>query len=300
MADPLRAFDGARTPAVKLKPAPTVNEVPVSSVDVTPLSEVEPRAVEWFWRSRIPLGSLSVIAGDPATGKSTLSINIAARSSSGTSWPDSRDEPNPAGDVIIVSGEDGIADCIRPRLDAACGDPSRVFVLNGIRRAGDDYANPIQLDRDMRHLADVIRSRAETRLLILDPLDSFLGESCDSHRKADVQRVLSGLNGLAEDHGVAVLGILHLRKSSGDKGLYRVMGSLGFVSTPRCAWAVSRDKQDPKRRLFTCIKNNLAPDPSGLAFTIEDAGGVGVVHWSDETVAISADEALEYDWVRIV
>lgn len=260
---------------------------------VTQLSTVEPREIEWLWKDRFPCGMLSVIAGDPSTGKSTLTTDMAARVTAGRPWPDDRGTPNPVGEVIIVPVEDGLADTIRPRIDAAQGDPSKVFVLEGIRRAEVDGIDPICLDRDLRHLDGLLYERPDVRLCIFDPLDAVLGTDTDSHRKSDVQRVLGLVSKLAERHAVAMIGVLHHRKSqsgAGDKALYRVLGSLGFVSAPRAVWQLTRDPKDRARRIMTCLKCNIAPAPSGLAFTIPDAG---VIDWEETPITITADEALE-------
>ncbi len=295
MADPLKAFGDVPAPAVKLKPAPAADDAPVSSVVMTSLSDIESREVEYLWRNRFPLGMVSVICGDPSAGKSTWTTDIAARISAGTPWPDMREAPNPAGDVILLVGEDGLGDTVRRRVDAAGGVPSRIAILEGIRHAENpEVLDPFAIDRDLRHLDAILEDRQSVRVIMIDPLDCFLGPDIDTHRKSEVQRSLSGLAKLAERHGVAVIGVLHLRKSSGgDKALYRTLGSLGFVSAPRAVWAVTRDREDRSKRLVTCVKCNVAPDPTGLSFKIVDVGGVGVIHWGDDPVTMSADEAMD-------
>ncbi len=257
------------------------------------LGAVEPKDVEWLWRNRFPLGMMSVISGDPNGGKSTLVTDMASRISVGRPWPDLRDEPNPVGDVILLVGEDGIADTVRVRVDNAGGDPARIFVLNGVRHPeSPEIVDPFSVERDLRHLDQLLQERPAVRMVAIDPLDIFLGAEVDCNRKSEVQRSLAGLTDLAERHRVAVVGVLHLRKSSGDKAIYRTLGSLGFVSAPRAAWMITRDKDDRSRRLMTCIKCNVAPDPTGLSFTIEDQEGVGVIHWQADPIEMTADEAL--------
>lgn len=264
---------------------------PEPIVELTRLSDVQPRAVEWLWKDRFPLGMLSVIAGDPNIGKSTVITDMASRISVGRPWPDSRDVPNPAGDVLLCLAEDGIADTVRIRVDNAGGDPSRIHILDGIRYGLEtETIGPFALDRHMHNLDWILERRPSIRMVAFDPLDAFLGDSTDSHRKSEVQLVLSGLSHLAERRGVAIVGVMHLRKQSGDKEMYRVLGSLGFVSAPRSVWMVCRDGKDRLRRTMTCIKLNCCPEPTGLAFSIE---GAGVIHWESAPVTITSDQALE-------
>jgi putative DNA primase/helicase len=293
MTDPLLIFDGdAATP--KLVPASDDAE-PSSSIVMTTLADIESRDVEFLWQNRFPLGMVSVICGDPSAGKSTWTTDIAARISAGTPWPDLRDTPNPPGNVILLVGEDGLGDTVRRRVDAAGGDPSRIEILEGIRYADcPEIVEPFAIDRDLPRLDLILSERKSVRAIFIDPLDCFLGPNIDTHRKSEVQRALSGLAKLAERHAVAMIGVLHLRKSSGsDKALYRTLGSLGFVSAPRAVWAVTRDREDRSKRLITCVKCNVAPDPTGMSFTIEDQNGIGVIHWADDPVTLTADDAMD-------
>lgn len=266
-----------------------------SGPQLTTLSNVEPTEVQWLWKNRIPLGMLSIIAGDPNSGKSTLLVDMAARISSGSSWPDSDDE-NPVGDVILLPAEDGISDTVRVRLDNSGGNPSRVHVLDGIRRDDSDFVEPFRIDRDIRHLETILGKNPNIRLIGFDPLDVYLGAETDSNKKSDIQRVLSKLTRLADTYKVAIVGILHNRKSiGGDKALYRILGSLGFVSAPRAVWSITRDSQDKIKRLFCCVKCNIAPDPTGLSFKIIDAG---VIDWDNTPLLMTADEAAEQEKPR--
>ena len=80
------------------------------------LADVESRPLEWLWPDRIPLGKLTIIAGDPGLGKSLATLDIASRVSQGEPWPDQTDAINPKGDAILLSAEDDLSDTIRPRL----------------------------------------------------------------------------------------------------------------------------------------------------------------------------------------
>ncbi len=236
-----------------------------------------------------------MLAGDPGLGKSLVTLDIAARVSRGAPWPDARHDPQPVGGVVLLSGEDDVADTIRPRLDAHNADVSRVIALQGISGSdtAGDYKRPVDLARDLDHLRSAIKEVHNCRLLIVDPISAYMGKS-DSHVNAEVRAVLAPFAELAAEMHIAILCVSHLRKGEG-QALHRTMGSLAFVAAARAAWVVCKDNSDPERRLLLSVKNNLAADVgSGLAYRIESHGpsGAPVVCWSAEPVNISADEAM--------
>jgi len=189
------------------------------------------------------------------------------------------------GKVIFLTAEDGAADTIRPRLDAMDADVANVFHFEGISRSDDDV-DYFQLDQHLPVLREAITD--DVRLFVIDPISAFMGD-IDSHKNSDVRRILAPLAKLAEEKGIAVVGISHLTKGSAQsKAIYRTMGSLAFVAAARAAWAVVKDPDDDDRRLFLPIKNNLA-DVSGLAFRLID----GRVEWEDGEVTVSIDDLSE-------
>jgi|GEM_PF-612160 len=259
------------------------------------MSDVLPEHISWLWPGRIAHGKVTMIAGDPGLGKSFLTLDIAARVSRGHPFPDSPDAPNPAGGVVLLSAEDDPGDTIRPRLDEAGADVSRIGILTAVRCAtgdGPSGERPFNLTRDLCNLERAIDKIPGCRLVVIDPISAYLGGT-DSHKNADVRAVLAPLSELAGRLDVAVVAVTHLRKGDGP-ALYRSMGSLAFVAAARSAWAVSKDPDDPtgRRRLFLPMKNNIAPDLSGLAFELRPSGETAVIAWNDAPVTISADEAL--------
>ena len=262
--------------------------------DVVALADVAAEQVDWLWPSRVAIGKVTLIAGNPGLGKSFLTIDIAARVSRGRSWPDSPQQEQPAGGVVLLSAEDDLADTIRPRLNAHDADVQRIVALRGINGAdaAGDYRRMFDLSRDLEHLSAAIDGVENCRLLIVDPISAYLGRT-DSHKNSDVRAVLAPLAELASEKRVAVLAVSHLRKGEG-QAIYRTMGSLAFVAAARACWVVTEDPAVTRRRLLLPTKNNLAPDVQGLAFSIEPHGlseGPAVC-WEAEPVAISADEAM--------
>ena len=228
------------------------------------LSDVRPERVSWLWYGRIPLGKLTVLDGDPGLGKSTLSLDLAARVSRGLPMPGETDAVAPAG-VVLLSGEDDLADTIRPRLDAAGADVSRIVALRTV--PGVDEDRPPTLD-DLDYIRAAI-ARVDAALVIVDPIMAFLADETDSHKDQSMRRVLHRLAMLAEDEHAAVVVVRHLNKSSGGNPLYRGGGSIGIIGAARAGFVVGRDPDDPNRRVLACQKSNLAAEPPSLAFHIE-------------------------------
>lgn len=253
------------------------------AASVVTLADVQPEQVSWLWPARLPAGKLVVLDGDPGVGKSTVAVAMAAHVSTGKPWPDGAECP--VGDVLILSAEDGLADTIRPRLDAAGGNPGRVHALTGVRFLDDDQnirERPVTL-ADI----DVIRAavrRDQVRLLVIDVLMAYLPAGTDSHRDQDVRAVLARLAALAEDAACCVLLLRHLNKASGGNPLYRGGGSIGIVGAARSGLIAAVDPDDETRRVLGSTKSNLAPEPESLAYRLTSAdNGCAAVVWEGTT-----------------
>jgi len=250
---------------------------------VTRASDVERKELRWLWQDRIPLGKLSILAGDPGLGKSTLTLDIAARVSRGETFPDGSRAP--AGSVLLLSAEDDPADTIRPRLEAAGANLDRVSICTGVRRAGREGS--FSLVEDIGRLEEALARMRVPALIIIDPIAAYL-DGIDSHKNADVRSVLAPLAALAAKHGVAVLAVHHLNKGVGP-ALYRLSGSLAFTAAARAVWGVCRDPEDEKARLLVPIKMNLAREAAGFRFTVADGPRIA---WGDTVTGQDADRLL--------
>ncbi len=244
------------------------------------LSDVQPELVNWQWPGRLPLGKIVVLDGDPAVGKSTISVDLAARVSTGRTWPD--DAPNRLGSVLLLSAEDGLADTIRPRLDAAGGDPANVHALTDIRYR-DDHGQLGTRPVTLSDLEDIERAVNTTSaaLIVIDVLMAFLPGKVDAHRDQDVRSVLSGLAAMAERTRCCVLLLRHLNKSAGGPAIYRGGGSIGIVGAARVGLLAAVDPDDENRRVLAGVKSNLAAMPEALSYRLVDAPehGCARVEW---------------------
>ena len=265
---------------------------PRSIIMTKRMSDVQPEPITWLWPPRIAQGKVTLIAGDPGLGKSMITVAMAAHVSRGTPWPVDR-SCCPQGDTIMVSAEDDPGDTIRPRLDAAGADVSRVHVLTMVSeldRDGNPRERSFNLAKDIPGLDDLLRQTPECRLVTIDPVSAYLGGT-DSHNNADIRALLTPLAAMASRHKVAVVAVTHLNKAQQANALYRASGSLAFVAAARAAYSVTKDPDDPDRRLILPLKNNLGDDRTGFAYTIIEAdNGAPVLAWEDEPVEMTLED----------
>jgi len=259
-------------------------------LEIVCVNDVEAETVQWMWPYRFPSAKLSLLVGDPSSGKSFCTMSIASTVSRGDSWVDQRGCKTEAGNVLILASEDAVGDTIRPRLEAAGANLKRIHVIKGVRRDNEEGRSPFDLERDIYLLTEQLRKTPETRLIIIDPLSAYLGTNCDMHRANDVQRILEPLTDLAGEYRTAIIAVLHLNKSAAtSKAINRAMGSMSFVGSARAMWVITKDHEDPERRIMCMVKLNNAPNPGSLAFRISSPG---VINWEPDVLTITADEAL--------
>lgn len=251
------------------------------SATVITLADVEPERVEWLWAGRIPRGKLTLLDGDPGLGKSTIAYDVAARVTRGLAMP-RETEGSAAADVVILSHEDGLADTIRPRLEAADADLHRVHAIEEMPAGSGGGRLPVLPD-DIREIIAVVEARAAV-LLIIDPLFAYLASEVDSFRDHDVRAALAPLAAAAERSRAAVLVVRHLNKRAGGPAIYRGGGSIGIIGLARSGLVVAADPDDPTQRVLASVKNNLCPPPPSLKWRlVGNSDGVARVEWLGTT-----------------
>lgn len=244
------------------------------------LADVLPEPVRWLWPSWMPSGSLVVLDGDPGLGKSTLTLDLAARISTGRALPPLEGLDlgySPAG-ILLLGAEDSLKHTVRPRLDAAGADNTLIYSLEGMRCA-EEPDRAVQLPYDLEEMVETIRTH-RVKLAVVDPLMAFLGGEFDAHKDQDVRRCLRPLSKLAEDLDIVILLLRHLNKLSGGPALYRGGSSIGISGAARASLIVGRDPDPAQdRHVLAMNKCNLTKRPESLAYTIEAAGMGSRIVW---------------------
>ncbi len=217
-------------------------------------------------------------------GKSLLAVRIAACVSKGLPMPD--ETPGKQGGVILIAPEDSADDTIKPRLEAAGGDPSQVLLLNTLEdfdaKKIKIYDRSFSLSHDLDALEERIK-QMKAVLVILDPLTAVLGKNIDQSRDQDVREVFTPLAQLAERTGCAILIIRHLSKVGSANLLYRGAGSIGIIAVARLALIVAPHPTDANKRILATTKNNLSKQATNIAYRIEENEvGVPYIQWLGE------------------
>ena len=258
------------------------------------------RAIAWHWHGRIPAGRLTLLSGRPGASKSVVTCFIAAVTTRGGMWP-AMEGFAKAGGVIFLAAEDDPADTICPRLAAAGADLSKVVLLDG-KQAADptDPEKVLKLSvnlQDIDQIAAALDQLPDCRLIVIDPIGSYMGGRVDSHRDTEVRAVLAPLAQLARDRNVAVLMVAHTNKAVNLFADDAVLGSRAFVGIARSVLHFTTDPDDKERKLLLPGKNNLAKEMPGLAYRVETddtvIGHPPKVVWEEEPLeGVTADDYL--------
>lgn len=265
---------------------PAAAAVPEGELIIQWASEVETRPVEWLMPNRIPLGKLTTFAGVGGLGKTFVLCDITARVTRGFEWPDGSGECASVGRVLFISGEDEPEDTLVPRMIEMGADLSRVAFL---KTAVQDRFTLADIETLRKALSQM---GGDVRLIAIDPPTAYLG-GVNDHKNAELRQLLTPLKSLAAERRVAIIFNTHVSKPQGAKveAMMRVMGSVAWVNAVRAAHMFARDPNDPERRLFVGMKNNLGPEQKGLAYKLTASGNLAKIEWLGQ-VDTTADEAI--------
>lgn len=251
------------------------------------MEQVEVEKIDWLLYPFIPFGKVTIVQGDPGEGKTTMVLQIIAKLTKGEAvLPSGSDEPaleektmdlEPV-NVIYQTAEDGLGDTIKPRLLSAGADCSRVMVI-------DDNDQALTM-MDARLEEAIIKTKA--RLVVLDPIQGFLGAAVDMHRANEIRPLMKRVAVLAEKYHCAIILIGHMNKNSNGKSSYRGLGSIDFQAAARSVLIVGRIKDEPEIRVVCHVKSSLAPEGKSIAFRLDKDTGF---EWIGE-YDISADDLL--------
>ena len=239
--------------------------------------DIKQTSVEWLWFPYIPFGKLTIIQDNPGEGKTYFAMMLTAACTNRKLFPNMEDiEPF---NVIYQTAEDGMGDTIKPRLIEAGADLSRVMVI-------DDTEEALTLSDD--RIEKAVRQN-RVRLVIIDPVQAFIGADVDMNRANEVRPVFRKLGMIAEKTGCAIVLIGHLNKSSGTQSTYRGLGSIYIMAAVRSLIFIGKVRKDPTTRVLIHEKSSLAPPGETMAFKLGDEEGF---RWVG-AYEISADELLD-------
>lgn len=249
---------------------PQFNQLKIIVMDT-----IEREEIKWLWKPYIPYGKITIVQGDPGEGKTSLILKLASELSLGRCFGE--DELREPINIIYQTAEDGLADTVKPRLEDSGADCKRIMVI-------DDSEDSLSMN-DVRIEAAIRTTGA--KLLILDPLQAYLGDKVDMNRANETRDITKRLGTIAEKTGCAVVLIGHMNKGSGAKAAYRGIGSIDFFAIARSVLLVARVPENPNIRALAQIKNNLEKEGSTVAFEIKE----NIFNWIGE-YDISIEELL--------
>lgn len=238
------------------------------------MEDVVSKEVEWLWYPYIPYGKITIIEGDPGEGKTTLVLKLAAALSRGLPLPCDDDKEYEPIHIIYQTAEDGIEDTIKPRLEKAGADCSMIRVI-------DETDKELSMTDDRLEQAII---ETGTRLIILDPIQAYIGATVDMHRANEIRPVLKHLGIIAEKHNCAIILIGHMNKASGSKSTYRGLGSIDIQATARSVLLVARLRDKPNIRIMAHDKSSLAPAGDAIGFEMTEDNGMVCIGPYDITI----------------
>ncbi|MDA8229361.1 MAG: AAA family ATPase [Desulfitobacterium hafniense] len=241
------------------------------------MSDIETEQVRWLWYPFIPYGKVTIIQGDPGEGKTSFVLAMIALLTTGKPLPEETVAVEPIR-VIYQSAEDGLADTIKPRLEMSGADCSRVLVID-------------ESDKELTLCDERLEQAVQetgARLIVLDPLQAYLGDNVDMHRANEVRPIFKRLCAMADRTGCAIILIGHMNKAQGLKSSYRGLGSIDFRAAARSVLLVGRLKSDPTVRVVAHDKSSLAPEGKSIAFSLDAENGFQWIGSCD----ISVDDVL--------
>jgi len=264
-----------------MQPQNTSTEASSTKDSSTLLSNIKSEQLNWLWEKRIPRGKLTMLDGDPGLGKSLLTLDLAARITTGKPMPDGT--RGIRGTILLIAPEDGAADTIKPRIEAAGGDPSQVHLLNFVKDSNRHTEEAISIPFNLsEHFPTLVKTIYRTRptLVILDPLMAILGPHFSASQDQKIRQAFSHLTLMAERVKCAILIVRHLNKGGSENPLYRGSGSIGMIATVRTGLLVIQHPSDENKRLLVSIKNNLSEKSSNLVYSvIANANGIPSIQW---------------------
>jgi hypothetical protein len=238
-------------------------------LDSSWLQQVAPEGdTDWLWPGMIPLRKVTLIEGPAGAGKSQLALDLAARVSRSSPWPNGEPSSLPVADVLVVCRK-GEAQTVSARFERAAGDRKKLFHFcefqTFLPATNTRETRPIAFPYDFPALEHHVEVHESFGVIVIDSLADF----CKTPRQVAETLVL--LEDLASRANVALFVTLPANCRVDPQGRLRV-ASRWPTDRVRSAWCVLPDPDDVRRRLFVARRTNFCLEPDGLAYRLNDRG----------------------------
>ena len=293
MAKALATIERARAEAAAM------TERRGTGISLVKVAEAETLQVNWLWKPYIPMECITLLEGDPKTGKTWMALAITAIITRGFPLPgeDGRFHPREPGNVLYLTAEDSIGMTLKPRLEKANADTGRVVVFEG--KIGRDKKTIVPINMQDLPQLDEALERVKPVLMVIDSMVPHLGPKVDSNKAEQVVPVLNGVARLAEKHSCACLIIRHLAKGPRERALYKGQGTISIAGVARSILMVGIDPNEPSKRVMVHSACNLAKEGPGQSFAITDDGALEWCGISEVSAAeLVAPEVIEQSGAR--
>ncbi len=240
------------------------------------LSTIPAKPLRWLWPNRIALGKVTLLLGPTGVGKSLVTLDMAARVSAGKPWPNSPEENNEAGSVLLFTGHEDLSDTVRPRLEAAGANLDRIHVPPA------EENEPLTLPENIQTLEEAIKDTPECRLVIIDPFPAYF-PATGTRKQPPLQTILKPLNDLAARTGVAIVAVMPIPESTSKATTQRTIANLTAQAAPYSVWQLTEevsDPHEPTQHWLLPVRNNHAPPNTAISFQPQAA--------PNQTAAIAA------------
>ncbi|HET6880781.1 MAG TPA: AAA family ATPase, partial [Pirellulales bacterium] len=245
-----------------------------ADVSMMPADEVTETSVRWLWPGTVPVGHLTLVAGEPGSGKSFWMADLAARITFARPWPYAIQNPkseiqNPIqGSVVYANSDDSFLDVQRPRLAAAEAQLPMVGLIRrmppGSRFQQFNSVGPVE--ERLRSLKTAIQEAGDCKLAIVDDLARFVRDGLGKVCRSDLMLALESLKCLAAECRVAMIVVWRLERTARATARYLET----FLPAAATAWLVGGDPYGRDTRWVVSLKNQFGPPPAPMAFHIAD------------------------------
>ncbi len=242
-------------------------------------ADVETKDLEWLWFPYIPKGMVSIVQGDPKSGKTFMLIDIISRITRGDYIPFSEDKFE-MGNVVLLNSDDSIEYALKKRLELQNADVEKVFTI-------DENIKKLYF-KDLSRLEKLIEEK-QPLLIVIDPIQAYMGDG-DSNSMVQVRNALSPLKRIAEKYNVSIVLVQHLKKGNETKAIYKGAGSIDFVGFARSMMMVIKNTENDER-LFLHSTSNVTKEGHCLSYKITNDG----LEWLEDKGEVNVNEVANQD-----